>query len=1030
MTVPELIAEAQGRDIRLWAEGDRLRYSSPKGALDEGLTALLKARKTEILAFLRSEQPYPTESNGHGLPKRTDGPIPLSLGQQRLWFLDRLDPGNGAYNVPAALGLRGHLNVDALRQSIEEIVRRHEILRTRFPSQGDQAWQAVDPPGPIELPVEEVGPDVHLLPQRIGEEVARPYHLERGPLFRPCLFRVAPDHHVLLVTMHHIVSDGWSIGVLVGELSTLYAAFAEGRPSPLPELEIQYGDFARWQRHHLDSQTIENSLSFWRQALDGVPSLELPSDRPRPARKTYTGSQAHFGLPEELTAGLREFSRARHATLFMTLLAAFKVLLARYSRQTDFAVGIPIANRNRQEWEPLVGFFVNALAVRADLSGDPTFTELLARVRETCVEVYTHQDLPFEKLVEELRVPRDPSRTPLFQVMFALQNAPTGDLKLPGLVLESLPVESDAAKFDLAMLLNESGSDLHGLIEFNTDLFDRGTIERLAANFSILLNGILRDPETRVSELPILHSAELRRVLYDFNDSRSETALDHRTGGKTAGAARSDPAPDKRTDGRTAGATDLIHRKFEEQVRLRPESSALATDSEILSYADLNRRANQLAHLLGATGVTTESRVAICLDRSIDLVVSQLAVFKAGAAYVPVDPSYPADRIAFMLENSGASVAITRSRWAHRLVDFRGRAISLDEDAAHIESCPPGCPPSIVTADNLAYVIYTSGSTGRPKGVAVTHRSVIHLCSWHQQQFNVTHASRATLLAGVGFDASVWETWPYLTVGAALRVVPPDVVLDPCSLIRLLDSAAITHSFIPTPVAERLLNTPWPAAVALQFLLTGGDRLSKHPPAGLSFDVINNYGPTESTVVSTSIALKPDVQSSPPSIGRPISNGAAYVLDSRLNPVPIGVPGELFVAGPGIASGISDFTMWRADTSAIRPRPRSASIRTRSSALLARGCIGPETWRGGVRTAASIFWGAPIAKSKFAVSVSSRARWKQPCSIAPVSRKPPSLPATSPLPIRGSSPTSCPAPAPGRVSTICVIGCESIFRIT
>ncbi|HVR96549.1 MAG TPA: non-ribosomal peptide synthase/polyketide synthase, partial [Thermoanaerobaculia bacterium] len=803
-------------------------------------------------------------------PVPRDGNLPLSFAQERLWFIDQLQPGSAAYNMPAAVRLSGALDVAWLHRVLRELARRHESLRTTFTSPAGRPVQVIAAEPALPLPVL----DLSGLPAVLREKEARrqaadeartPFDLTVGPLLRARLLRLAPDEHVALLTLHHAVSDGWSVGIFLRELAALYAR------APLPDLPVQYADFAAWQRRWLEGGVLEAQLAYWRRQLAGLPpSLDLPADRPRPAVQTFRGAARAVALPRSLSAAVLDLSRRQGATPFMTLLAAFQVLLGRYAGRDDVAVGSPIAGRNRREIEGLIGFFVNTLVLRADLGGDPPFQRLLAGVRATALDAYAHQDVPFERLVEELAPGRSLARSPLFQVVFALQNAPRGAFELPGLTLSPVAQTLDTAKFELTLNLREDAGEIAGGIEYNTDLFDATTVARLLGHFATLLARIVADPERRLSDLPLLDEPERRQLLVEWNDTRL-------------------PLP----------ARGCVHEMVAERARTAPDAVALACGPRVLTYGALNARANRLAHRLRSLGVGPESVVGVWLDRSPEEVAALLAVLKAGAAYLPLDPSYPVERLAFTLQDAGASVLLTTA----------ARAGELPVRTVVVEDLDGDDTDSNVEVDpgHLAYVIYTSGSTGRPKGVAVEHRGLLNLLGWHQAAFGVSPDDRATRLSGLGFDASVWDLWPYLAAGASVHI-PNDendeeVRISPPALRHWLLAEQVTCTFVPTPVAEGLLALAWPAAVPLRLLLTGGDRLHRHPVAPLPFTLVNDYGPTENTVVATSGAVPVLATDRAPSIGRPIANVRVHLLDAGLGLVPAGVPGELCIAGASLARG-------------------------------------------------------------------------------------------------------------------------------
>ncbi|HTQ80792.1 MAG TPA: amino acid adenylation domain-containing protein, partial [Thermoanaerobaculia bacterium] len=832
------------------------------------------------------------EAHGEGRPPleraRRDGPLPLSFAQQRLWFLDQLEPGSAAYNIPLAVQLDGELAVPMLAASLGEISRRHESLRTGFAPASGEPVQVIAAAAVISLPYV----DLQSLPEPAGEgeaerlavaEARRPFLLAEGPLWRVTLVRLTPARHRLLLTLHHSISDGWSMGILVHELGSLYAALSAGRPSPLPALALQYADFALWQRRWLAGELLEAELAHWRERLAGVPTLELPTDLPRPAVQTFHGRTHLFRMPPGLSADLRAASRQRGVTLFMFLLAACETLLSRYSGQTDFALGTPIAGRNLAETEPLIGFFVNSLVIRADLSREPAPVDLLVRVRDWMLAAYAHQDLPFEKLVEELQPERDLSRSPLFQVGFALQNAPFGALALPRLRLTPLPVTSGTAKLDLTLVLGEEEGELTGGIEYNRDLFEEPTILRLAEHYRVLLDGFLARPELPVHQLVLLTPPEQAQLLTEWNDTDW-------------------PRPQM----------PLVHELFAAAAARRPEATAVAGVAGRLSYGELDSRANRLAHRLRALGVGPEVRVALCTGRTLDRVVGIVAVLKAGGAYVSLDPAYPRERLTYQLEDAGAPVLLTEQRLLGRLPESRATVLCLEEEAG---DGPAMLPPRVsVDPQNLAYVVYTSGSTGRPKGVEIPHAGLLNLVRWHQELYEVGPDDRGTQVASPAFDASIWELWPYLAAGASLYIPDEETRLSAPAMVRWLAEREITLAYLMTPLAEAVLEEEIPADLELRVraLIIGGDRLHRGPRPEVGFRLMNHYGPAEYTVTSTVVEVTPEVPevsgaaAAPrllPSIGRPVDNTQIYVLDRSQAAVPVGVPGELYVAGSGLARG-------------------------------------------------------------------------------------------------------------------------------
>ncbi|NEU76690.1 non-ribosomal peptide synthetase [Hassallia byssoidea VB512170] len=896
MKIVEFLSYLRSLDIQVFLEQEKLRCNAPEKTLTPELRAEIQQHKAEIIQFLKAANRTTNYTSTPLKPILRSGNLPLSFAQQRLWFLDQLTPNNPFYNVPAALHLKGSLNSIALEQTFNEIVQRHEALRTSFVMVQGQPVQRINPTLKISLPII----DLRQLPQAEREiqarqlttqEAQRPFNLSTDSLLRVTLLQLDETEHILLLNMHHIVSDGWSIGVLIGEIAALYTAFSSGQPSFLPKLAIQYADFAQWQRELLQGEVLETQLAYWQKQLNGISMLNLPTDT-RPAVQTYQGARQLLQLPKSLSEALETLSQQEEVTLFMTLLAAFKILLYRYTQQEDIAVGSAIANRNRSEIEPLIGFFVNSLVLRTDLSGNPTFRELLSRVKEVALGAYAHQDLPFEKLVEELHPERDLNQNPLFQVVFALQNAPMSALELPNLILSPLEFDTQTTRFDLEFHLWErepnnqlwvdSSKGISGFVIYRTDLFDEATITRMLGHFQILLEGIVANPEERIANLPLLSQIEQHQLLIEWNN----TQVDY--------------PPDR-----------CIHQLFGNRAEQTPDSTALVFGDKQLSYKELNLRSNQLAHYLKKLGVQAEVLVGLCVERSFDMIIGMLGILKAGGAYVPLDPTYPHERCNLMFEDAQVPILLTHERWIEKLENHNSHVICLDKDWEIIAEEIEDNLPSQVTVGNLAYVIYTSGSTGKPKGVQIEHRGLLNLVFWHQKAFAVSHLDRVTQIAGVAFDACVWEILPYLSAGASIYFVDDEIRLNPEHLRDWLISKAITICFLPTPLAEKVLRLDFPNNAALRILLTGGDKLHQYPLADHIFQVVNNYGPTENTVVTTSGNVK-NKDNITPTIGRPIDNTQVYILDKHLQLVPIGVPGELYISGDGLARGylnLSDLTV-------------------------------------------------------------------------------------------------------------------------
>lgn len=809
--------------------------------------------------------------------------LPASFAQQRLWFLSQLVPDHPFYNVSVAVRLCGQVNLAVLEQTFNEIVRRHESLRTTFAVVEGQLSQVITPS--LNLPLSVV--DLQALPaseetiaQLVTEQAQSPFDLTAGPLLRVNLLKLNETEYVLLLMLHHIVSDGWSMGVLIRELSLLYTAFCLGKPSHLPELPIQYADFAHWQRELLQGEVLESQLTYWQQQLTDISILNLPTDRPRPCVQSYRGANQQIELPLTLTKALAALSEKEGVSLFMILLAAFQTLLHRYTGQEDIVVGAPIANRNRSELEGLIGFFVNSLVLRTNLSGNPTFRELLLRVREVALGAYAHQDLPFEKLVQ-LDPQRDLSRHPLFQVAIALQNTPVEALELPGLRLNSFEFDSGTTRLDLEFHFWHS-EGLKGQITYSTDLFDQTTIVRMLGHFQVLLEGIVANPEQRLSDLQILTEFERHQILVEFNQHQSKIQRAH---------WRSPPLDPK------SKIEQCLHQVFEYQVKQTPDAVAVVFVDQQLSYQELNHRSNQLAHYLQKLGVGPEVLVGICLERSLEMIVGVLGILKAGGAYVPLDPTYPQKRLEFMLEDTQVQIVVTQ-HWLSRFAKSERQVICLERDWEAIAQESQSNPTSNVTAANLAYVIYTSGSTGKPKGVLIEHHGLCNLAQAQIEAFDLQPQNRVLQFASLSFDASIFEIVMALRVGATLYLAKKESLVGP-ALIELLRDKAITNVTLP-PAVLRVL----PVVPTLQTIIAAGEACSPEVVARWAGDgrrFFNAYGLTEVTVWSTFAEIHDC--SSKPFLGRAIANTQLYVLDAHFQLVPIGIPGELYIGGDSLARG-------------------------------------------------------------------------------------------------------------------------------
>ncbi|HSF43792.1 MAG TPA: amino acid adenylation domain-containing protein [Thermoanaerobaculia bacterium] len=844
-----------------------------------------------VEAALRDGAGLPTPPLVSRASLREGESLPLSFAQQRLWFIDQLQPGSPLYNIPVALRVEGPLRAQVLALCLAEITRRHEGLRTVFRAAEGSPVQVIQPAEPFRLAVM----DLSGLPERerealaltlAGEEANRPFDLGRGPLLRGMLLRLADEDHIAVLTMHHIVSDGWSMGILVREVTALYPALAEGRPSPLAELPLQYADFAAWQASWLHGETLEGEIAFWRRQLAGLPPLlELPTDRPRPAAQSFRGALRPVRLPAELTRQAQAMSQREGATLFMVLLAGLQALLARYSGQQDLAVGTPVAGRNRIETEGLIGFFINTLVLRGDLTGAPSFRELLARVRETALDAHTHQDVPFEKLVQELSPERSFAHTPLFQVVLALQNAPVGTLEIPDLRLRPVSYPATTAKFDLTLNLEEQGGRLSGAVEYATDLFDAATIDRLILQYERLLTAALAEPERRIGELPLLPAAERHQLLAEWND----TAM-----------ARGEEDADT-----------LIHEPFEAWARRTPEAVALVWRGETISYGDLEERADFLARRLVSLGAGPGRYVGIHLRRGPGLIVAVLAVLKAGAIYVPLEIGHPPARLRQIVDTLEIAFLITETAQRDNLPAVP-HAICLDEPE------PAGAEGALLRAspDDLAYVIFTSGSTGTPKGVMVRHRPVINLLRWAYRTFAFSPEDRVLFVTALSFDLSVFDIFGLLGAGGSIRIADEEEIRDPERLLRALAEEPIT--FWDSAPAALEQTVPFLAGLdpearpALRLVFLSGDWIPVTLPGRIrerfpGARVIALGGATEATVWSNVFPVE-RVEPSWTSIpyGRPIENARYHVLDAQFAPCPVGVPGDLYIGGDCLADGYAN----------------------------------------------------------------------------------------------------------------------------
>ncbi|MBD6618563.1 amino acid adenylation domain-containing protein [Komarekiella sp. 'clone 1'] len=866
----------------------------------EGMSTLKLV--TKILAQLTTKA-IPSVS----LTQVQKAEYPQSFAQQRLWFLDRLEPGNPAYNISLAVNLKGQLEVTLLEQSFNEIIHRHETLRTTFTTVNGEPVQVIAPSLKLSLSTVDWQKNVDsqgelAIRELLTQESQRPFDLIHGPLLRAKLLRLTQQEHILLLEMHHIISDGRSVEIFLQELALLYKAFLTGSSSPLPEVSIQYKDFAYWQRQWLQGEILQTQLSYWKQQLEGVPAaLQLPTDRPRPTVQTSHGAQQSIELSETVIEQLKAIARQKGITLFMLLLAAFQTFLYRYTGQNDIAVGTPVANRNRDEVKGLIGFFVNTLVLRTDMSGDPTFDELLTRVKKVALGAYTHQDLPFDQLVEALQPERDTSRTPLFQVMFNVQDYSQLP-EMPGLALSLLKIETKTAQFDLSLSIEIAEERVMASFEYNTDLFDATTITKMLRHFQNLLSSITANPQTRLSNLPLL-SATDRQELLELSTNKSPIL-------------NSQP--------------ECIHQQFEAQVERTPNAVAVVFQNQYLTYRELNQRANQLAHYLKTLGVKPEVLVGICIERSLEMLIGLLAILKAGGAYLPLDPAYPKERLALMLKDAQVSVLLTLSVQLDTLPEHQSQVICLDTDWQAISQESQENPIHQTQPENLAYLIYTSGSTGTPKGVMIQHRSLACYINTACREFELKTTQRVLQFASISFDTAAEEIFPCLICGAALILRTDEMLSSTPQFLQQCRDWEVTVLDLPTAfwhqVTAELATSDLALPDSLRLVIIGGERADKKhlitwQQVGQRVRLVNSYGPTETTIVATLCDLSIQAAGEVP-IGKAIPQVQTYVLDPYLQLVPVGTPGELYIGGMGVARGYLN----RPDLTAERfiPNPYSS----------------------------------------------------------------------------------------------------------
>ncbi|MEH2311073.1 MAG: amino acid adenylation domain-containing protein [Nostoc sp.] len=888
MNIEQLVVDLNKQGVKLWVEGEQLRANAPKGVLTLETRDLLAKNKAELILLLHDKN-ADTDTDLPLIKTKRPQNLPLSFAQERLWLLNQLEPDNPFYNEQAALKLYGKLNVVALEQSLNKIISRHEALRTNLRTINEQPVQVIADSLTLSVPIV----DLTELPaseraiacqQLATTEANRPFDLVNSPLIRASVIKLTEVEHALVLTIHHIIFDGWSMGVLIHELATIYSALCNNLSPKLPELPIQYADFAIWQREWLQAEVLQTQLDYWKQLLKNAPTLlELPTDRPRPAIQTFRGAIQYREFSNELSQALANFSRQEGATLFMTLFCAYVTLLHRYTGSDDIVVGTPLANRDRLELEGLIGFFVNTLVLRTDLSGNPSFQQLLSRVRQLTLQAYTHPDLPFEELVKTLQPQRDLSHTPLFQVMFVLENAPISEVELTGLTLSPLATEKTTAKFDLTLFIKNTPSGLIAIWQYNTDLFDPCTIKRMAGHFVTLLESIVTNPQQQISQLPLLTQVEQQQLLV-WNNTQVDYPRDQ-----------------------------SIHQLFEEQVGRTPDAVAVEFGNQQLTYHQLNCYANQLAHYLKSLGVKADVLVGLCVERSLEMVVGLLGILKAGGAYLPLDPEYPTERLSFMLEDAQVSVLLIQQSLVDRLPQHQAKLVFLDTDTQLISQCSQDNLISGVQANNLAYIIYTSGSTGKPKGIAMNQLALSNLILWHRENLKISRRAKTLQFAPISFDVSFQEIFSTWCSGGTLLLITEELRRDAVALLGFIQEKAVERLFVPFVALQQLAEVAVDSELGtthLREIITAGEQLQITPAISqwlyklTDCTLHNHYGPSESHV-ATNFTLTNSVETWPllPPIGQPIANTQIYVLDKYLQPVPIGVPGELHIAGVGLTKG-------------------------------------------------------------------------------------------------------------------------------
>ena len=891
MPIIEFLSKLKNLDIRLWVENDALQYQAPKGAVTKELLHEIKCRKDEIISFLRQVN-MEARINREPIPRasKEDGQrIPLSFSQQSMWFYSQITKANPVFNISNAVKMKGTLHKDILLKSLTEVIARHEPLRTTFKSVDGRPVQSIKPSVEVTLP--EI--DLRNIPQKeqeqylkksLKEEARFIFNLKSGPLFRFCLFMLDENEYVFSMVIHHIISDAWSNAILVGELFKFYEAFLKGEDLKLPELPIQYSDYSLWERDWLKGEALEELLGYWRKQLANPTTIQLPTDYPRPKIQTYEGGFEPLTISKSLTERLKAICNKEGTTLFMITLAAFQTLLYRYSSQTDILTGTVVANRNRKEVKNLVGFFMNTLVLRSNFDGNPSFIEVLRKIKNMALDAYTYQELPFDKLLEELKPERDASRTPLFQTMLIFHNTQKVELELPGLKMNQIDVESGMAPFDLRLQLTESNEEIKGGFDYDSALFKNSTIKRFGVHFLNILETISVAPEEKVSDIKLLTQEEQNQILVEFNNTKADFPSDK-----------------------------VIHEFFEENAAKYPERVAAIFGNQHVTYLELNEKSNQLARLLRRNGVKSDSIIGIMLERSLEMLIGIMAVEKAGGAYLPIDPHYPKDRINYILEDSGVTLLLSHRKFSSIEVNENINRIFL-EDQSLYEGDSSNLP-RLAEPENLAYVIYTSGSTGKPKGTLIEQHSLVNRLNWMQKRYPIGSDDIILQKTPFTFDVSLWEMFWWSMQGARVCFLDPDAEKDPGMIVKAIEKNAITvMHFVPSMLnsfLEYINDTGEVERIAsLKQVFASGEaltpaqvRLFKRLLEKKGTKLTNLYGPTEATVDVSYFDCNTTEDLDIIPIGKPIDNIKLYIMDNKMHLQPIGVAGELCIAGEGLARG-------------------------------------------------------------------------------------------------------------------------------